>query len=1108
MRRLISFMMAIIAWSAALTAQTTTYHGTVLDASNNEPLIGATILPVGGGQGVAADVDGNFRITVPHGVTQAKISYVGFKDQVVKLTNNMVIYMQQASSNLDDLVVVAYGTANKESLTGSVAVVGSKEIEDRPVTSVTAALEGNAPGVQVTSATTQPGQAPAIRVRGFSSINGNNSALIVVDGSEYVGDIAALNPQDIESMSVLKDAASCALYGNRGANGVVLITTKKAKNLGKVDVTLQIRQGAYQRALPMYDRMNADQWMQATYDAQINGTLTNNPEMSRQEAIKQWNQTFIKSYADLNIYNAKDEEVFDSNGRLAASILPGYQGEDMNWWKGVSRTGYRQEYTANIAGATEKFDAFASAGYLKENGYVLLTDYERYSGRVNLNAKPVKYLKLGLNLSAAQQEMQRSPVDPDGLGYTNNPFSMTQNKAPIYPYYLHDEKGNVVYGSDGAPVWNTEAYNKDGNIVWNIREDRRNYSVTQVDASAYGQIILPYGFDVTVKGMMFRDKTNELQYNNNLIGSQANVGSLSQGFYRTSTSTFQQMLNWSQDYGHNHIDVLLDHENYMYKYDENYIRKSGQELDGLIHMSNFSEMMDMNAYSTEYKLESYLGRARYNWDQKYFGEVSLRRDGSSRFGKDDRWGTFWSVGASWIMSKEKFMESLTWVDYLKLRAAYGSVGNDASAGHYASWGIYYFGWSIAGSQSCLVPGQLPPTGLKWEATKTLDLALEGSLFNDRLTFSIGYYNKRNSDLLFWRSAAPSSGALSNTGSNPSILQNIGTMQNIGWELQFGVDIIRNADFKWNFNIDASFLKNKIVKLPDNQNIPGDALFMGKSLYEKYTYEWAGIDQTTGRSLYTIDPSSPDFYTYNSDNELVFNSALYESFVEGAAGNGELVEVDGQLYTYNTGYASRKIMGTALPTVYGSFGTNLSWKGINLGLLFQYSLGGKMYDGNYASLTGIGVSAAGALSTDLLNAWTEKPNGMSDLQTVNTTYSYVGADGQTVTKEVALLRGSGVIDPNGIPGLNTTYNTYNNSGSSRFLVNNNYLIFKNINLSYDLPSAWVKTMKMQNLNLGVTIDNVFIASRRKGLNPQYNFSGGQGQYFVPSRVYSFQLTAKF
>lgn len=1073
--------MTLMACSWSLSAQTHTYRGTVLDASNHEPLVGATVMPIGGGQGTATDIDGNYAITVPSNVTHAKFSYVGYKEQIVSLQNNMVVYLDSQESNLDDVVVVAYGTANKESLTGSVAVVGAKEIEDRPVTSVTTALEGNAPGVMVNNATTQPGESASIRVRGFSSINGNNSALIILDGTEYVGDIAALNPNDIESMSVLKDAASCALYGNRGANGVVLITTKKAKNLGKVDVTLQIRQGAYERGLPFYDRLDADEWMQTTFNALVNGSVTGQ-NWTRQQSIDYWKENYIPGFAMLNIYDKANNQLFDSNGVFNATRKAGYNSDDMDWWDGVSRTGYRQEYSVSMAGATEKFNAFASGSYMKENGYVLLTDFERFNGRVNLNANPVNFLRVGLNLNAAQTESQRSPLDPSNLGVTINPFSMTTTKAPIYPYYLHDANGDIVY-SDGVPVWNQESYNSDGNIVWNIREDRHNYSVTMFDASLYGTIVLPYGFDLTIKGAMFRDKTNEMEYANNKIGGQMNVGSYSKTYYTTSTHTFSQMLNWEHDYGNHHVDALLSHENYEYQYTYNFDRKSGQELPGNIHMGNFSEMMDMTAYAAGYKSESYLARARYNYDQKYYGEVSLRRDGSSRFAKDDRWGTFWSVGASWILSKEKFLQEANWINFLKLRAAYGSVGNDMSAGYYAYWGLYSFGWALAGSTSVLVPSQLAPSGLKWEATKTLDVALEGSLFNDRFNFSIGYYNKRNTDLLFWVKAPGSAGSLSNTGTDAQVLKNIGTMQNIGWELQFGVDIIRTKDWRWDFKVDASFLKNKIVKLPDNQHQVGDGLFIGKSLYERYTYEFAGVDQLTGNSLYELNPQSPDYYYYDEDGVWTWDEEAANLAKENAANNGALVQIGDKYYTTRTTYAGRKVMGTALPTVFGSFGTSAGWKGINLSLLFTYSLGGKLYDGNYASFMSVGASSRFALHKDLLNSWTGAPEGMTE-------------------------DSPNRIDPNGIPALDTSNSTYNNAGSSRWLVNNNYMTLKNINVSYDFPSSWVSALKMQNLNLGFSVDNAFIITARKGINPQYNYGGGQGNYFVPSRVYSFQLTAKF
>ena len=368
--------MTLMACTWSLSAQTRTYHGTVVDGANNEPLIGATIMPLGGGQGVATDVEGKFTLNVPANVRQVKVSYVGYTSQTVNVQNNMVIHLHSTSSNLDDVVVVAYGTANKESLTGSVAVVGSKEIEDRPVTSVTAALEGNAPGVQVNNSVGFPGSSPSILIRGYNTINGVSTPLYVVDGIVYEGSIADLNPADIESMSVLKDAASSALYGNRGANGVILITTKKAKTYGKVDVTLQVRQGMYNRGLPFYDRQDANGFMQTFFTGLVNSRLTEGTSPDHATAISDVRNNFF-TYAFENIYGKPATELFNEQGVFSGNPLPGYT--DLDWWDAVSRSGHRQEYNVNATGATDKFNVFASVGYLKENGYMLQTDFAKVS---------------------------------------------------------------------------------------------------------------------------------------------------------------------------------------------------------------------------------------------------------------------------------------------------------------------------------------------------------------------------------------------------------------------------------------------------------------------------------------------------------------------------------------------------------------------------------------------------------------------------------------------------------------------------------------------------------------------------------------------------------
>lgn len=1110
MRKLFLLLMAVLACTWSLPALARTVHGSVLDAANNEPLIGATIMPIGGGQGTAADIDGNFTLNIPDNVKQVTVSYVGYQSKTVPVSNEMHIYLESTSQTLDDVVVIAYGTGTKESLTGSVAVVGAKDIEDRPVTSVTQALEGNAPGVQVNNSTGTPGSSPSIRIRGFNSFTSSaQSPLYVVDGVVYDGSISDINPADIESMSVLKDAASCALYGNRGANGVILINTKRAKGQGKVDVTLQVRQGMYTRGLPEYDRLGADQWMETVLGGWARGRYTAGGFNSYEAALAASAPNFVASFlSGTNIYNLPANELFNSEGKLQGQVLPGYT--DLDWWKAISRTGNRQEYNINATGATEKFDAFASVGYLKEQGYMLQTDFERFNARFSANYNPTSYLRVGAQLAASYTESEAGSADSDNLNATTNPF-LTQFYAPVRSYYEHVPYGEENAGAivtdpiTGKPVWNTTGMNKGDNVAWVMRLDRKDYKSVSVNGTLYGTAILPYGFEFTVRGNMSRTFEHGKEYANNLIGSQRGVGGLDVSSYDNNSHTFMQTLTWNHMYGDHSIDVMLDHENYQYGYDQTFLRKSGQLMDGM--SMNYFESLDADAESqAALRTESYLGRVRYNYDQKYFGEVSLRRDGSSRFHKDNRWGTFWSVGGSWIITKEKFMHNLTWLDYLKLRAAYGSVGNDAAASAYSYLTIYnpYFTYEGLGT---LYPGSIGAPDLKWESTKTLDIALEGALFNNRFNFTIGYFDKRNADLLYNVTLPFSQGSLNHNGLLPSIMQNIGTMANRGWELQFGVDIIRNADFIWNFSLDASFVKNKILNLPKGQDIPGQSLFIGKSIYEMFTFNFAGVDQRTGNSLYYMEGNSPEYYKYNDMGERYYDQNEYNTNLVNAAREGHLfMDENGNFLTDRpSAYAKNKIMGSALPVVYGSFGTNLSWKGINLGLLFTYSLGGKSYNSNYQSLMSLGSDNPGALHKDILNAWTGTPVAYDQLPVGETqTVNINGKEYSFTPMAVA----TGEIDANGVPIVDSQLNNYNNASSSRFLVSNNYLCLKNLNVSYDFPKKWVNAMKMTGLNLGFSVDNLFLITRQKGLNPQYGFAGGQGAYYVPSRVFSFQLTVKF
>ncbi len=1088
MRKLFLILMTLIACTWSLAAQTRTFHGTVLDASNNEPLIGATVMPIGGGQGAAADIDGNFTITVPASVKKATFSYVGYDSKTVDLRDGMTVSLNPGDTTLDNVVVVAYGTSTKEGLTGSVAVVGSQEIEDRPVTSVTSALEGNAPGVQVSNTVGAPGSAPSITIRGYNSITGSSSPLYVVDGVPFSGSIADLNPADIESMSVLKDAASSALYGNRGANGVILITTKRAKKVGKIDVSLQVRQGMYTRGIPYYDRLDPAQWMQARFNGQVNANMEGMEPEDLPGVIDGLRQDFISTYPKINIFGsynpetgqyevAPNDALFNEQGIFNAeglySILPGYLG-DLDWWKAVSRSGYRQEYNVNAAAAGERYNVFASVGYLKENGYMLMNDFERFNARINANFNPTSYLKFGINLSATQQDAtdNASTSDPS---LANNPFGVMM-MAPVYPYYAHDANGNVIYDEEGQPEWNTAGYLNNDNVAVTLRRDLSDNSATVVDAIAYGTAVIPYGFELTFRGQMHRDKTFSRSYMNNIIGGAAGMGRLYEYFYKYNSHTFQQMLEWNHDYGMHHVDALLDHENYEYSTDQSQVSVYDQLIEGMYNLSNFSKNDAPMEVLGRIRSESYLARARYNYDQRYFGEASIRRDGSSRFGKDNRWGTFWSLGASWIINREKWMERATWVDYLKLRAAYGSVGNDSPAGNYTYMSTY--GNVDLLDRIAMLPTSLAADNIRWEATKTFDIGVEFNIFR-KLYGSIGWFYKINSDLLYAVTKPASSGMIASNGSLPSIMTNIGSMQNKGWEISLKYTIKDTPDFYWDVTVDATLLRNKILKLPNGRNIPGQGYFQGYSIGTIYTYPWAGVDELTGRSLYEMNADSPDYVTYNADG--TFNpeatKAAYDGDVATARREGSLVEIDGKNYTTNSSLAGRMIVGNTMPDVYGSIGTNLKWKGIQFGLLFTYSLGGKCWDTNYMQLMNMGASMS-ALHKDILKAWTQAPEGLTEHR----------------------------IDPNGVPQTNPNLSLENNAQSSRFLISRNYLALKNINASYDLPRKWVNALQLQKINLGVSIDNLFLISRRKGMNPGYG--GNNNMSYVPARVFSFQLSAQF
>ena len=1056
-KRLMMFLVGLFLSLGTALAQTE-ISGTVVSTDDGQPVVGASILVSGTQTGTVTDVDGKFRLSAPAGV-KLVVSYVGMKTKTVTATNNMKVSLAPDDKNLEEVVIVAYGTAKRQSITGSVAVVDSKKIGDRISTTVTGALEGSAPGVQVNNSYGEPGATPKIHIRGVGTlVKDADQPLYIVDGTPFEGNIAELNPSDIESMSVLKDASSAALYGNRAANGVVLITTKKAKFSTKPNISLKMDQGFYRRGIAEYDRLNANEWMEASWVAMKNYALSGGIASTDAAAGTYATQHLVPDYVKRNIYNGADDALFDANGKLTAAMRTGY--DDLDWQKAVERTGHRQEYNLSAAVASDKYNIYSSAGYLNEQGYTLNSGYERFTGRINTNYNANKWLELGLNLSGTSSV--RSYNSNAKETFYANPFYVTRYMAPVYPVYLHNADGTYALDADGNKQYDTTSeYLGNRNLPYEMTMDMDRVRRNVLDGLIYTKITLPYGFSLSGKVNLNHANTNRQTYNNPVIGDGAsNNGRLSEYANQYISYTGQELLNWDHNFDLHHVDVLLGHENYSWNRKYARVMNTNAAIAGLRALSNFVLNTDTEGYFEDYRTESYLGRLRYNFDEKYFFDFSLRRDGSSKFHKDKRWGNFFSAGVNWNIKKEKFMEKVKWVDALRARASYGEVGNDAAVNFYGYQALYYI--TKNGGNPALVRQKLAALDLKWETTQTLDFGVEGTLF-DRLNFSLGYFDKRSKDLLFEVRFPLSAGSFFNNDAieNLTQYQNIGTISNRGFEIMLSGDVVRSKDWTWNLSLDATTLKNKVLKLPKGEDIlHGQQNYSeGHSAYEWYTYHFVGVDQMTGKALYDLDP----------EKEAAASAA------------GDLVEINGTKYTTSTSQAIRKWAGTALPSVYGSFSSNLRWKDLSLTMLMTYSLGGKTLDGSYRTLMSTAsASSASALHKDVLNSWSGAPNGM------------------TATSPNR-------IDPNGTPILDFNGSNDNNAISDRWLTSSSYLIMKNIMLTYRLPKALVTKWGLGGVSVKAGVENLFTLTGRKGLNPQYSFAGGSDDTYVSARVFNFGLT---
>ena len=1062
-----------------------TVSGTVFSSEDDSPIIGASIKIQGTKMGAATDIDGKFRLeNVKKGATLV-VTYIGMQTKTVKAGENMKIYLTSDSKSLDEVVVqVAYGAAKKSTLTGAVTQVDSKQIEVRPVSSVTSALEGTTSGVQINSTYGQPGEEPSIRIRGFGTVNGSATPLYVLDGVPFGGNISDLNSNDIESITVLKDAASCALYGNRASNGVILITTKRGKG-EKMAFNLKVNQGTYSRGIKEYKVLNAKEFMETSWLNLRNSRISAGDDQATANAYASKN--LINDELYLNIYNKADDQLFDANGKLVsdAQILDGY-ADDLDWYDNAIRDGYRQEYNFSGSQASAKSDYYFSVGYLNEKGYVTNSDFDRLTGRAAMNFHPKKWLNTGFTISGSHQKSNITNGN-SSASYTNA-FMFCLDIAPIYPVHLHnadgsyqlDSFGNKQYDSgsytdeNGNPVLTRNQY-QDRHVIWENELNENKSFRNTLQSSAYMDLKFLNDFTFTVKGELNVRNNENRTYNSALIGDgKGNNGRTKRTIYRYKNYTFQQQLNWNHTFGNHTVGVLLGHENYSYFYDYTYIYKTNQTFAGQDNLDNFTNLTNGSGYSNRYRTESYLGRIRYDYQEKYNVEASFRRDGSSRFAKESRWGNFGSIGASWVVTKEDFMKPISWVNNLKLRADYGLVGNDAGASYYSYMALYASNQNH--NKGAYYLSQLANTKLKWETGASFGIGVDARLFN-RWNISAEYFDKRNKDLLFDVYLPLSAGATSSSSAEATITENMGTISNRGFEINTDVDIFKNKDWTVNFSANASFIKNKIVELPEQDKdgiISGIyKIAEGKSRYEFFTYTYVGVDQMTGNSLYKANLEN--YHVTTADGQTVGNA-------DGNDISKYVTQIGNEYYVNNTSYALKEYHGSAIPKVYGSFAPSVRYKDLSLSLMFTYSIGGKVYDAVYSSLMSTGTSPSN-YHKDILKSWSEIPSGMTEDSQDRIWYG-------------------------GIPQINSSMTSTNNATSSRWLTDASYLVLKNINMSYSLPKAWVNALTLESIRLNLSCENAFTCTKRRGMNPQQSFNGYQYNYLVTPRVFTIGVDVKF
>lgn len=1045
--------------------------GVVVD-EKGEPIIGASVQVKGTSLGTISDYDGNFELDVPDGSDMLIVSFVGLQTLEVKAQSSVKVTLKENSELIEEVVVTGYGNISRGSFAGSAQAVDAENIEKKHATEVTKALAGEVAGVQVINTSGQPGSNATLVIRGVGSINGSATPLYVVDGMAYSGDISSIDPGDIASTTILKDASATALYGSRGANGVVVITTKKGNRNDKDEIEVNVDYGGNMRLLPLYETITSpEEYVTMCWQSLYNEAKLVEGKTMTQAIAAANNHLYNGDYGLPKAYNIWDKAgnkliLNNNDGQYVypsfnpdANRRAGYENLE-SWKDAIFRIGQRADANLRFSGGTDKLGYFTSFGYTKDEGYYQSSDFNRFNVRSNLDYQPKKWLKVKTQIAYSYYEMNNP--NQDGEGAMNNGFYYINAIPAIYPVYLRDADGKIAtdprlggpaydYGDadlEGNPL--SRAFGYGINPAGSLRLDQEKQQQHNVDANTDFEIKFYKDLKFTASVGIQYANNRYSQVTNKYYGDAAGLGRIGQQASNVFFLEAKQQFDYFKTIGDHTINAWLGHETQMYRYNYTYGYKSMLADNWSTELSNAVRNDEIEGGSESWTMDSYYALASYSYKERYMIQGNYRADGSSRYAAGHRWGHFGGVSAAWTFTNEDFMSDVKWLKEGKLRLSWGLIGNQMSS-LYSYTDLYAI--QNVNDEIAYIWASKGNPEITWERTNQVDLGLD-LRFGKWVDFTFDFYHKITDNLLFYRAVSPSLGY-------SSIPTNDAKMVNQGEEFTFNIHAVQKRNVKLDVNLNFTHYRNWMTQMPvdytdENGNevrmIMSGAMSEGHSMYDHYTVVYGGVDKE-GNALYQAywDEKKGVFLEQDPvTGEYNYIASLYQYQQE----NPDAIIRDTMVTDYDLA-AYQYIGKSYLPDLEGGLGINLEVYGVTLDIATSWRIGGYGYDYTYQALMSNDQVGQYNWHVDMRNAWSET---------------------NTNTDIPRLSNGAANNDQ------------YANAKSTRFLTSNSYFSLNSIQLGYNFPKKLIEKAKMNKLSLYVAANNIAIAAARKGYNPTASFTG--------------------